>query len=127
MKREMLRAKIHRMTVTEANVAYEGSLTLDAALMQAGAFVPFEKVEVYNVTQGTRFATYLIEGGKGSGVCCVNGAAAHLAAESDLVIVASYAAVEESEIAEHRPIVVLVDAQNRIRAIKRTEAAGVRV
>ena len=127
MKREMLRAKIHRMTVTEANVAYEGSLTLDAALMQAGAFVQFERVDVYNVTQGTRFATYLIEGEKGSGVCCVNGAAAHLAAESDLVIVASYAAVEESEIAEHRPIVVLVDAQNRIRAIKRTEAAGVRV
>src|SRR4029077_5181587 len=105
MKREMLRAKVHRMRVTEANLAYEGSLTLDATLMQAGGFVPFEKVDVYNVTSGTRFPTYLIEGEKDSGVCCVNGAAAHLASTDDLVIIASYAVVEESEIHTHRPIV----------------------
>ena len=127
MTREMLRAKIHRMTVTEANVEYEGSLTVDVALMEAGGFVPFEKVDVYNVTQGTRFTTYLIEGPRGSGVCCVNGAAARLAVEKDLVIAASYATVEESEIAGHRPLVVLVDEKNGIRQIKRTEAAAVRV
>jgi aspartate 1-decarboxylase len=127
MKRDMLRAKIHRMRVTEANVAYEGSLTLDALLMRAGDFVPFERIDVYNVSKGTRFSTYLIEGEAGSGVCCVNGAAAHLASENDLVIVASYAAVEENEIASHRPLVVLVDERNGIREIKRTEAAGARV
>jgi aspartate 1-decarboxylase len=125
MKREMLRAKVHRMRVTEANLEYEGSLTLDSALMEAGGFVPFEKVDVYNVTSGTRFTTYLIEGARDSGVCCVNGAAAHLASVDDLVIIASYAAVEESEVREHRPIVVLVDEENRLREVKRGELAGV--
>ena len=127
MKREMLRAKVHRVRVTEANLEYEGSLTLDAALMDAGDFVPFEKVDVYNVTRGTRFTTYLIEGERGSGVCCVNGAAAHLASANDFVIIASYAAVEESERAEHRPLVVLVDDANRIREVKHSEVAGARV
>ena len=126
MKREMLRAKVHRIRVTEANLEYEGSLTLDAELMQAGDFRVYEKVDVYNVTRGTRFTTYLIEGERGSGVCCVNGAAAHLAAADDLVIVASYATVEESEIANHRPLVVLVDAKNRLREIKQTELASAR-
>lgn len=127
MKREMLRAKVHRVRVTEANLEYEGSLTLDAALMDAGAFAVFEKVDVYNVTRGTRFTTYLIEGERGSGVCCVNGAAAHLALKDDLVIVASYARFEESEIRDHRPKVVLVDERNRVREVKSAEAAGVRV
>ena len=127
MKREMLRAKVHRVRVTEANLEYEGSLTLDAALMDAGDFVPFEKIDVYNVTQGTRFTTYLIEGERGSGVCCVNGAAAHLASANDFVIIASYATVEESERAEHRPLVVLVDDANRIREVKHNEVAGARV
>jgi len=127
MKREMLRAKVHRVRVTEANLEYEGSLTLDAALMDAGDFVPFEKIDVYNVTQGTRFTTYLIEGERGSGVCCVNGAAAHLASANDYVIIASYATVEESERAGHRPLVVLVDDANRIREVKHSEVAGARV
>ena len=127
MKREMLRAKVHRVRVTEANLEYEGSLTLDAALMDAGDFVPFEKIDVYNVTQGTRFTTYLIEGERGSGVCCVNGAAAHLASANDFVIIASYATVEESERAEHRPLVVLVDDANRIREVKYSEVAVARV
>ena len=126
MVREMLRAKVHRVKVTEANLEYEGSLTLDVALMKAGEFVPYEKVDVYNVTRGTRFTTYLIEGEEGSGVCCVNGAAAHLASAADFVIIASYAAVEESEIKEHRPLVVLVDAANRLREIKRCELAATR-
>lgn len=127
MKREMLRAKAHRLTVTEANLDYEGSLTLDLALMEAGGFVPFEKVDVYNVTRGSRFTTYLIEGERGSGVCCVNGAAAHLAGVGDSIILASYATVEESEIASHRPRIVLVDAKNRLREVKSIERAGARV
>ena len=126
MIREMLRAKVHRVKVTEANLEYEGSLTLDAGLMAAGEFVPYEKVDVYNVTRGTRFTTYLIEGEQGSGVCCVNGAAAHLASADDLVIIASYAAVEESEIRGHQPLVVLVDARNRLREVKRCELAATR-
>ena len=126
MIREMLRAKVHRVRVTEANLEYEGSLTLDAGLMAAGEFVPYEKVDVYNVTRGTRFTTYLIEGEEGSGVCCVNGAAAHLASADDLVIIASYAAVEESEIRGHQPLVVLVDARNRLREVKRCELAATR-
>jgi aspartate 1-decarboxylase len=123
----MLRAKAHRLTVTEANLDYEGSLTLDLALMEAGGFVPFEKVDVYNVTRGSRFTTYLIEGERGSGVCCVNGAAAHLAGVGDSIILASYATVEESEIASHRPRIVLVDAKNRLREVKSIERAGARV
>lgn len=127
MKREMLRAKVHRVKVTEANLEYEGSLTLDEALMEAGRFAPFEKVDVYDVTSGTRFTTYLIHGERGSGVCCVNGAAAHLARAGDSIIIASYATVEESEVADHRPLVVLVDEANRVREVKSVETAGARV
>jgi len=127
MKREMLRAKVHRVKVTEANLEYEGSLTLDLALMEAGGFVPFERIDVYNVANGARFSTYLIEGERGSGVCCVNGAAAHHAAVGDPVIIASYVSVEDSEIATHKPMIVLVDEKNRVRQVKHTEAAAVRV
>jgi len=127
MKREMLRAKVHRVRVTEANLEYEGSLTLDVALMEAGGFVPFERIDVYNVANGARFSTYLIEGDRGSGVCCVNGAAAHHASVGDPVIIASYVSVEESEVRTHRPTIVLVDAENRDREVKHTEAASVRV
>ena len=115
MFREMLRAKVHRVTVTDANLDYEGSLTLDRALMDAAEIVPFEKVEIYNVTRGSRFSTYVIEGERGSGVCCVNGAAAHLAAAGDRIIVASYSSVPEESLASHKPVIVLVDARNRAR------------
>ena len=98
MTREMLRAKIHRITVTERNVHYEGSLTLDADLMEACGMVPYEKIDVYDVDNGNRFSTYLIEGGPGSGDCCVNGAAAHLVEEGHKLILASYCALEDSEI-----------------------------
>jgi aspartate 1-decarboxylase len=127
MKREMLRAKVHRVRVTEANLEYEGSLTLDSALMEAGGFVVFEKIDVYNVTRGTRFTTYLIEGEQGSGVCCINGAAAHLAGPGDQVIIASYATLDESEVKGHKPIVVLVDEKNAVREIKSVERAAARV
>lgn len=119
MLREMLRAKVHRATVTETNVNYEGSLTLDASLMKAAGMVPYERIDVYNADSGTRFSTYLIPGEAGSGVVCVNGAAAHLARAGDRIIVASYAALTDGEIESHHPTVVLVDADNRIKEVRR--------
>ena len=114
MRREMLRAKIHRATVTETNVEYEGSLTLDRLLMDAADLRPFERIDVYDVNNGARFSTYVIEGEPGSGTVCVNGAAARLASAGDLVIIAAFGSYEEDEIAAHRPIVIHVDARNRI-------------
>ena len=127
MTREMLRAKVHRITVTERNVEYEGSLTLDKSLMDACGMVPFEKIDVYDVENGNRFSTYLIEGEPGSGACCVNGAAARLVERGDRLIVASYCAVEEREVSGHRPRIVLVDARNRLTETKDYEGEGVRV
>ena len=124
MLREMLRAKVHRATVTETNVNYEGSLTLDASLMKAAGMLPYERVDVYNADSGTRFSTYLITGKPGSGEVCVNGAAALLAKPGDRVIIASYAALEPEEIASHQPVVVLVDASNRIKEIRHDIVAG---
>src|SRR5262249_58289322 len=91
MLREMLRAKVHRATVTETNVNYEGSLTLDAHLMKAAGMIPYERIDVYNADSGTRFSTYLIRGEPGSGTVCVNGAAAHLAKTGDRLIIATHA------------------------------------
>ncbi len=127
MTREMLRAKVHRITVTERNVEYEGSLTLDAALMEAGDMVPFERVEVYDVDNGSRFATYLIEGERGSGACCVNGAAARLVEPGHKLILATYCAMDEAAVRSHRPKVVLVDSRNRLTRVKDHEGPGVRV
>jgi aspartate 1-decarboxylase len=123
----MLRAKIHRIAVTGCDVEYEGSLTLDPELMQRADMVPYEKVDVYNVDNGNRFATYLIEGEPGSGDCCVNGAAARLVAVGDKLILASYTSVANEDVADHRPTVILVGEGNRIKTIKESEAAGVRV
>ena len=127
MYREMLRAKVHRITVTECDVAYEGSLTLDRDVMDACGMVPFEKIDVYDVDNGNRFTTYLIEGDRGSGACCVNGAAARLVERGHKVIVAAYAAVEEKDVRTHTPRIVLVDDRNRITVVKDHEGAGVRV
>jgi aspartate 1-decarboxylase len=117
MQREVLRGKIHRATVTEANLEYEGSLTVDAELMEAAGLAPYEKIDVYNVTNGNRFSTYLIEGPRRSGVICVNGAAAHLAKAGDRVIVTGYGLAAEAEMKDHRPRVVLVDERNQIRQV----------
>ena len=95
--RTMLRAKIHRITVTECDLEYEGSLTLDTALMEAADMVPYERVEVYDITNGSRFATYLIEGERGSGECCLNGAAAHMVDIGDKVILSDVSDFEEYE------------------------------
>jgi aspartate 1-decarboxylase len=127
MTREMLRAKVHRITVTECDVAYEGSLTLDRDLMDACGMHAFERIDVYDVDNASRFSTYLIEGPRGSGACCVNGAAARLVDVGHKVIVAAYAAMDDEEIRTHLPTIVLVDERNRITAVKTHEGAGVRV
>ncbi|WP_417378931.1 aspartate 1-decarboxylase [Gimesia sp.] len=112
MKRVLLKSKIHRATVTEANLAYNGSVTIDQELMDAADIVEYEQVQIYNITSGTRLTTYAIIGEPGSGVICINGAAAHLVKPQDLVIIASYAEYKEKEARQHQPKVVLVDAQN---------------
>ena len=123
----MLRSKIHRIAVTERNVAYEGSVTLDASLLAAAGALPYERVEVYDVTNGARFATYFIEGEAGSGVCCVNGAAAHLVEDGDLLILCTYGEVTDAEAHQHRPQVVLIAEGNKIKTIKAFEQHGVNV
>jgi len=126
MKREMLRAKIHRITVTERDVEYEGSLSLDRDLMRAAEMLPFEKVDVYDIENGKRFSTYLIEGRAGSGECCVNGAAAHLVEIGDKVILASYTTLDDEQAREHQPRVVLIGADNKIVRENHAEAARVK-
>jgi len=123
-RRSMLKSKIHRATVTHADVDYEGSLTLDADLLKAADILPFEEVHVWNVTRGTRLRTYAIEGAAGSGVVCINGAAAHLAHPGDLVIVATFTQVEETQVRDYHPRVVLVDERNRVRQLNVKEVAG---
>lgn len=127
MLREMLRAKVHRPTVTETNIDYEGSLTLDVGLMKEAGLLPYERVDVYNCDNGARFSTYLIEGEKGSGEVCINGAAARLARPGDRVIIAAYASLTPEEIATHRPTVVLVDRSNRVTSVNQEIIAGTTV
>jgi aspartate 1-decarboxylase len=112
--RRMLRAKIHRARVTEANLHYEGSLTIPPDLLAHAGIVEYEAVNVWNVTRGTRFETYAITGIEGERDICVNGAAAHLASPGDIIIIASYAEVPESLVAEFRPTIVFVDEENRV-------------
>ncbi len=126
MTRQMLRAKIHRIAVTEREVEYEGSLTLDAELMRAADLVPYERIEVYDVTNGNRFATYVIEGPAASGTCCVNGAAARLVERGDRLIIAAYVGVDEREARDHRPKLVVIGDDNRLREVKASESPGVR-
>jgi len=124
--RTMMRAKVHRIAVTMCDLEYEGSLTLDTELMQAADMIPYERVEVYDITNGNRFATYLIEGEAGSGECCLNGAAAHMVDIGDKVIITSYVTLDDEAAARHEPKVVLVDDGNKIKQIKHAELARVR-
>jgi aspartate 1-decarboxylase len=110
--RKMLRAKIHRAIVTDANKDYEGSLTIPPELLELTGILEHEAVAVWNVTRGTRFETYAITGVRGSGAVCVNGAAAHLAEPGDRIIIATFAHVPESRLAGFHPIVVFVDDHN---------------
>ena len=123
MTRKMMRAKIHRATVTQADVDYEGSITIDRTLMDATDLLPGEAVCVWNVTNGNRFETYVVEGRRDAGEICVNGAAAHLVTPGDLVIIAAFAWMDEEAARRYEPKVVFVDARNRIRA-KRPEVPG---
>jgi aspartate 1-decarboxylase len=109
-----MKSKVHRATITAAELHYEGSLTLDTELMAAANLVEYEEIQVVNVNNGQRFETYVIPGPAGSGVVQLNGAAARLGMAGDLVILIAYAAVAESEVGAHRPAVVFVDSQNRI-------------
>ena len=114
MLRKMLRAKIHRATVTDANLDYVGSLTIDRDLMDAAGIVEWEAVLVSDLTNGSRHETYAIAGARGSGVICANGAAAHLVKPGDKVIVMCFGLLDEREMKDHRPRIVLVDESNRV-------------
>ena len=124
MRRTIFKSKIHRATVTHADLDYEGSVTLDADLMRAADILPYEQVAIWNVTRGSHLETYALEGPAGSGVVCVNGAAAHHNRPGDLVIIATFAEMEEAEARAHQPAVVLVDEQNRIKDAGAAEIAG---
>ena len=124
MRRTFLKAKIHRATVTHADLEYEGSVSIDEDLLEAADIWEHEAVHVWNVTRGTRLQTYAIKGPRGSGVVCINGAAAHLNKPGDLVILATFAELEESEARSFKPTVVLVDSQNRIVARNTVEVPG---
>ncbi len=119
MKRTMLKSKIHRATVTGAEVEYEGSVTVDRDLMDAADILQYEAVDIWNVTSGSRFRTYAIAGERGSGTVCINGAAARLAVPGDLVIIATWQKVEPSAAPSHEPLVVFVDARNRVADVRR--------
>lgn len=131
--RTMLSGKIHRATVTEANLNYEGSITLDPILMEAAGVLPYEKVHVLDITNGSRLETYAIQGRRGDGEVCINGAAAHLVNKGDLVIILTYQQVSEEAALGAAPKHVYVDATNRIVrtsrgdgfAARAREAAGI--
>ena len=114
MERRMLKSKIHRAVVTGADLHYEGSVTIDKNLMEAADIIPYEAVAIWDVTNGNRFETYAIEGEPGSGVICINGAAARMVALKDLVIIASFVNMEDSEARKHEPKLVFVDERNRL-------------
>ena len=113
MRRTLMTSKIHRATVTDANLNYEGSITLDRDLMDAADLLEFERVHVLDIDNGARFETYVIEGERGAGDVCVNGAAARLVHPGDKVIVISYGEFEADEATAHTPLVVKVDDRNR--------------
>ncbi len=117
--RTVLKAKIHRVTTTHVELHYEGSCAIDEDLLVAADIREYEQIDIYNVTNGARFTTYVIQGERGSGIISVNGAAARKAAPGDLLIIASYGVLTEDELKHFQPILVYVDAQNRILS-KRT-------
>jgi aspartate 1-decarboxylase len=124
MRRTFFKSKIHRATVTQADLDYEGSVTIDEDLMDAAGIWNYEAVHIWNITRGTRLQTYAIKGQRGSGVICINGAAAHLMKPNDMVILATFAELEESEARAFVPKVVLVDRQNKIVVKDAVEIAG---
>jgi len=114
MFRQMLKSKIHRATVTEANINYEGSITIDSKLMKTADILPYEKVQVVDLSNGERLETYAIEADSDSGIICLNGAAARLVQKGDKIIIMSYLTMDEQQVEKHSPKVVYVDEDNRI-------------
>ena len=119
MQRLMLRAKLHRATVTEADLHYEGSCGIDADLLEAADMKEFEQIELYNINNGERFSTYVIQAPRGSGVISLNGAAARRAQVGDLMIICTYGPMTDAEVSTHKPKVVLLDTGNRIKEIRK--------
>ncbi len=117
MTRTMFRSKIHRATVTMAELYYEGSITVDKDLLKAADILPYEKVQVVNLNSGTRLETYTLEGPAGSGMICLNGPAARLGAVGDEVIIITYTTMSDEEAKKHKPKIVLVDKNNRVNKI----------
>ncbi len=114
MIRNMMKSKIHRAYVTESNLEYEGSITIDEGLLEKADIQEYEQVQIYNVTNGERFTTYAIRGGRDSGVICVNGAAAHKAKKGDTVIIVTYGQYSEAELTSFEPKRIYVDEKNRV-------------
>jgi aspartate 1-decarboxylase len=121
MLREFLKSKIHRATITRSDLHYEGSVTIDKHLMESANIATFEKIEIYNISNGQRLATYAIPGERGSGTIGLNGAAARLGAVGDLIIIASYCYLAEEGIGSHDPILILVDSENKIKSINKVK------
>ena len=120
----MLKSKIHRATVTEANLDYVGSITIDEELLEKSGILEYEKVSVVDITNGARLETYTIAGERASGIICLNGAAAKLINKGDTVIIMAYADMTPDEAKEYKPTVVFVDANNKIKSIKNYEKHG---
>ena len=117
MKLTMFKSKLHQMKVTEANLMYEGSITIDEDLLDLSGILPYEKVQVLNITNGSRIETYTIPGERGSRICCLNGAAARLTQVDDRIIVISYAEMSPEEARKHKPTVVIVDENNEPKRV----------
>jgi aspartate 1-decarboxylase len=112
----MLKTKLHRARVTQSDINYEGSITIDTDLLERAGILPYEQVDVLNITNGQRFTTYAIEGEAGSGIIGINGAAARLVQEDDLVIICAYCTVEADKAAEHKPTIVLMNDDNTVKS-----------
>ena len=125
MTLEMLKSKLHRATVTQAELNYVGSITIDESLMEAAGIIEYEKVQIADVDNGARFETYVIAGETGSGIICLNGAAARMVSTGDKVIIMSYAQMQPQEVKENPPKVVFVDENNQITSVTRYEKHGV--
>ena len=114
MKKSFLNSKIHKATVIDSQINYEGSCEIDVALMQAAGISVYEKIDIYNITNGERFTTYAIEGKAESGIICINGAACHKASIGDKIIICTYSDLDSNEIKNHKPTIIYVDKDNNI-------------
>jgi len=122
LTRTMLKSKIHRARVTDCNIDYEGSITIDSNLLKAADILPYERVEILNINNGARFSTYAIEGNPGSGDICLNGAAARLACVDDVIIIITYQQVPADEAGQVKPRMVYVDRHNRVKSTRNVDA-----